>query len=175
MVWPLIRYPSLTFVLNLWQVPRSQQRLHLPLYPLGSNGGAAQCLCLQPISNRVSSFLTKSVFMPVYGDMHRKSLSVKLSFFFPVASNNARGSSSPQKPPIPEKPPPIARKPSLKPALKGSPSQPTTSDYNQITPQQVCVALWLMYLWLEKLFPLSMINICYVTQKQSWVSCFVSL
>lgn len=57
--------------------------------------------------------------------------------FESVASNNARGSSSPQKPPIPEKPPPIARKPSLKPALKGSPSQPTTSDYNQITPQQV--------------------------------------
>lgn len=56
---------------------------------------------------------------------------------FDSTSNNARGSSSPQKPPIPEKPPPIARKPSLKPALKGSPSQPTTSDYNQITPQQV--------------------------------------
>jgi len=47
------------------------------------------------------------------------------------------GSSSPQKPPIPDKPPPIARKPSLKPALRTSANTTTSvADYSQAAPCQ---------------------------------------
>merc|ERR1719259_273072 len=46
------------------------------------------------------------------------------------------GSTSPQKPPIPDKPPPIARKPSLKPAMKIPANPPSVSDYNQAAPHQ---------------------------------------
>jgi len=53
------------------------------------------------------------------------------------------GSSSPQKPPIPDKPPPIARKPSLKPTLKTQQNPPlNVPDFsqgavNQMVQQQV--------------------------------------
>lgn len=47
------------------------------------------------------------------------------------------GSSSPQKPPIPDKPPPIARKPSLKPALRTSANAATSvADYSNAAPHQ---------------------------------------
>jgi len=79
--------------------------------------------------------------LPHQGGIHRRGSTVSMP---PVDIESGSlasygGSSSPQKPPIPDKPPPIARKPSLKPALKSSPCPSTSSvpDFNQSAPHQV--------------------------------------